>query len=148
MKKVSRILRIKVGTKKLVDCDSYAEQPDWMGLRKGAAAIRWLDDGTYPMWTGFIMKGWREVHEKMQIQRIVTITRKIRGALEEGRWKVWMARCDQVHRKEDDNTITERERTYAKIKQFWIQHVGMRRMDKNMVEVLQINKETKEQWMQ
>jgi hypothetical protein len=80
----------------------------------------------YPMWTGFIMKGWREMHAKMKIQRVVTITRKIRGAMEEGRCKMWAARCDQVHRKEDDDPITERERAYAKIKQFWIQHVGMR----------------------
>jgi hypothetical protein len=49
MRKVLRILRIKVGTKQLVDYDSYAEQLDRMGLRKGAAARRWLDDGTYPM---------------------------------------------------------------------------------------------------
>jgi hypothetical protein len=35
----------------------------------------------------------------------------------------------------DDVTISERENTYAKIKQFWIQHVGMRRVDKTMVEV-------------
>jgi hypothetical protein len=34
------------------------------------------------------------------------------------------------------------------MKQFWIQHVGMRRVDKSMVEVLQMSKETREQWMQ
>jgi hypothetical protein len=60
---------------------------------------------------------------------------KNRGNMEEGRWKMWTARCDQVHRKEDDVTISEREKTYAKIKQFWIQRVGMRRVDKSMVEV-------------
>jgi hypothetical protein len=81
------------------------------------------------------MKGWREMHEKMRIQQLVTTTRKIRGAMEEGRWKMWTARCDQVHRKEMiTRMITKKERTYAKIKQFWVQHVGMRRMDKSMVE--------------
>jgi hypothetical protein len=50
--------------------------------------------------------------------QIITITRKIRGNMEEGRWKMWTARCDQVHRKEDDVTISERENAYAKIKQF------------------------------
>jgi hypothetical protein len=80
--------------------------------------------------------------------RIVTTTRKIRGAMEDGRWKMWTARCDRVHRKENEDTITERERAYAKIKQFWVQHVGMRRMDKSMVEVLQMSKEVREQWMQ
>jgi hypothetical protein len=68
--------------------------------------------------------------------------------MEEGRWKMWTARCDQVHRKEDDVTISEREKTYAKIKQFWIQHVGMRSVDKSMVEVLQMSQETRGQWMQ
>ena len=48
----------------------------------------------------------------------------------------------------DDVTISERENTYAKIKQFWIQHVGMRRVDKSMVEVLQMSKETRDKWMQ
>jgi hypothetical protein len=48
---------------------------------------------------------------------------------------MWTARCDQVHKKGGDDTITERERTYAKIKKFWVQHVGMRRMDRSMVEV-------------
>jgi hypothetical protein len=57
MVKAPRVLRIKVGTKKLVDCDSYEDQPDWVGLQKGAAARRWLDGGTYPMWAGFITKG-------------------------------------------------------------------------------------------
>ena len=57
MVKVARILRIKAGTKKLVDYDAYEDQPDWMGRQKGEAARRWLDDGTYPMWSGFIMKG-------------------------------------------------------------------------------------------
>ena len=45
MVKVARILRIKAGTKKLVDYDAYEDQPDWMGRQKGAAARRWLDDG-------------------------------------------------------------------------------------------------------
>jgi hypothetical protein len=71
------------------------------------------------------VKGWREMHEKMKIQQVDTTTRKLQGAMEEGRWKMWTARCDQVHRKEDDDTITERERTYAKIKKFWVQDVGM-----------------------
>jgi hypothetical protein len=112
MVKASRILRIKVGTKKLVDYDSHEDQSDWMGLQKGEAARRWLDDGTYPMWTGFITKGWREMHAKMKIQQIVTTTRKIRGNMEEGRWKMWTARCDRVHKKEDDVTISERGNTY------------------------------------
>ena len=34
------------------------------------------------------------------------------------------------------------------MKQFWIQHVGMRRVDKSMVEVLQMSKETRDKWMQ
>jgi hypothetical protein len=135
MGKAAHVLRIKAGSTKLVDYDSHAEQPEWMGRKKGIAARKLLDDGTYPMWTGFIMKGWREMHKEMKTQQIVTITRKIRGVMEEGRWKMWTARCDRVHRKDDEDTITERERTYAKIKQFWVQHVGMRRMDKSMVEV-------------
>jgi hypothetical protein len=57
MRKAAGVLRIKAGSKKLVDYDSYAEQPEWMGLKKGTAARNWLDGGTYPMWTGFIMKG-------------------------------------------------------------------------------------------
>ena len=70
-------------------------------------------------------------HEKMKIQQIATATRNIRGAMEEGRWKMWTARCDQVHRKEDDDTITEKERVpgystrvYAKIKKSWVQQRG------------------------
>jgi hypothetical protein len=62
---------MKAGSKKLLNYDSYAEQPEWMGLRKGLA----------PIWNM-------------------------------GRWNMWTARCDQVHRKEDDGTITERERRY------------------------------------
>jgi hypothetical protein len=54
------------------------------------------------MWSGFIVRGWREMHAKMKIQQVVTTTRKIRGNMEEERWKMWTARCDQVHRKEDD----------------------------------------------
>jgi hypothetical protein len=85
----------------------------------------------------------------MKIQQVVTTTRKHRGTMEEGRWNMWTARCDQqVHRKEGDETTTERERTYAKIKRFWVQHVGMRRMDRSVGEVLQMSKETREQWMQ
>jgi hypothetical protein len=114
-----------------VDFDSHEEQPEWMGLKKGMAARKWFGDGAYPMWTGFIMKRWREMHEKMKIQQIATATRNIRGAMEEGRWKMWTARCDQVHRKEDDDTITEKERVpgystrvYAKIKKSWVQQRG------------------------
>jgi hypothetical protein len=62
MAKASRILRIKVGTKKLVNYDSYEEQPDWMGLRKGAAARRWLNDGTYPMHRNVVCVSGSENH--------------------------------------------------------------------------------------
>jgi hypothetical protein len=65
--------------------DTYEEQPGWMATKKGAAARIWLDDRVYPMWTGFITKGWREVHYNMKIHQIVTTTRKIRRAMEEGR---------------------------------------------------------------
>jgi hypothetical protein len=97
------------------------------------------------------MKGWREMHEKMEVQQVVTTTRELRRAMEEWRWSMWVARCDQqVHRKEGDDTITERERAYAKIKKFWVQHVGGH--EKNgqrcVVEVLQMSKEMREQWMQ
>jgi hypothetical protein len=32
MSKIGRVLRMKAGLKKLVDCDSHVEQPEWMGL--------------------------------------------------------------------------------------------------------------------
>jgi hypothetical protein len=118
MSKIGRVLRMKAGSKKLLDYDSHAEQPEWMGLRKGLAARKWLDDGTYPMWSGFIMKGWRGMHVNMKIHQVVATTRKLRGPMEEWRWSMWTARYDHVHRKEDDDTITERERTHAKIKKF------------------------------
>jgi hypothetical protein len=75
-----------------------------MATKKGAAARTWLDDGTYPMWTGFIAKGWREIHCNMEIHQVVTTTRNIRRAMEEGRGKMWTARCDSVYRVDDEET--------------------------------------------
>jgi hypothetical protein len=120
-----------------------------MATKKGAAARIWLDDGVYPMWTGFITKGWREVHYNMKIHQIVTTTRKIRRAMEEGRWKMWTARCDNVHRVDDEETISERERTHTKLKKFWVRHVGMKSVGKSIVEVciLHMEREQREVWM-
>jgi hypothetical protein len=47
MSKIGRVLRMKTGSKELVDYESYAGQPDWMGLRTGLAARKWLDGGSY-----------------------------------------------------------------------------------------------------
>jgi hypothetical protein len=35
LRKIAKVLRMKAGSKKLVDYDSHAEQPEWMGLREG-----------------------------------------------------------------------------------------------------------------
>ena len=48
---------------------------------------------------------------------------------------MWTARCDNVHRVDDEETISERERTHTKLKKFWVRHVGMKSVGKSTVEV-------------
>jgi hypothetical protein len=39
------------------------------------------------------------------------------------------ARCDNVHQFDEEEMISERERTYIKLKKFWVRHVGMKRRE-------------------
>ena len=57
-------------------------------------------------------------------QSTVTTTRKIRKTVENVD-----ARCDNVHQFDEEEMISERERTYIKLKKFWVRHVGMKRRE-------------------
>jgi hypothetical protein len=49
---------------------------------------------------------------------------------------MWKARCDRVHRAEDEDTVNGREKTYNQLKHFWVQHVECKRVGRSMIEVL------------
>jgi hypothetical protein len=50
---------------------------------------------------------------------------------------------------DDEETISERERTHTKLKKFWVRHVGMKSVGKSTVEVciLHMEREQREVWM-
>jgi hypothetical protein len=81
------------------------------------------------------------------VPELVNVTRKMREVMVDGCWELWKARCDRVHRAEDDDTVEKRERTYNELKRFWVQHVDCKRVCQSIIKVLHMSHEDRGKWM-
>jgi hypothetical protein len=152
MAKVIQSLGLGPDRKAMEDYNTVEEMPAWA---KHGPGLRWLSNGTYPVWLGFVNKAWRETHQRKarrgggvveNVSELVNITRKMRVIMVEGCWELWKARCDRVHRAENEDTVNGREKTYNQLKHFWVQHVGCKRVGRSIIEVLHMSHEDREKW--
>jgi hypothetical protein len=90
--------------------------------------------------------GGRRKYKPDSPSQLVNTTREMRAAMVEGCWELPKARCDRVHRAEDEDTVNGREKVYNQLKDFWMQHVGCKRVGRSIIEVLHMSHDDRGKW--
>jgi hypothetical protein len=134
---------------KMYDYESKEQVPTF-GTKK-TEARRWLADGTFPVWLGFVKKGWVDMKDTDEtIQSVVKLTRKVRKIMNEGCWEMWTGRCNKVHEKDNDVTQAGWEKVFSVSGAPAVLGsacFGLRRTDKTIVEVLYMKLVQRQAWM-